>query len=97
MFLKAVQFDDRCYGWASDRECNVLLIRLVECRINDLLRLRGYVYLNTICEELAVGWSPEDDNPCIIYDGIERTPRVRFETYDGPNCSLLINIYATND
>lgn len=36
--------------------------------LNDLLKARGYVYMNNIYENLGLAWNPFWENSCIIID-----------------------------
>jgi hypothetical protein len=45
-----------------------MFLRAEEQYFNDLLTVRGYVYLNQIYEALEVAWDPKNENPCCIYD-----------------------------
>jgi hypothetical protein len=57
-----------------DREQNFIFIAIQEDYINDLLKARGYIYLNQIYEMFGVKWRTEWENLCITYE-----PGVRIE------------------
>lgn len=65
-------FDECSKYWRKDPEYNLSFIKRIESYANDRLRVRGYVYLNEVYEDLGlpptkagqiVGWihDPEDD------------------------------------
>ena len=89
MLLKEVLYDDKAGYWMNDRKCNLLFIVTKEQYFNDLLRHRGYIYLNEICDGLGVGWNPMNENTCIKYDGI---CSIKFWCLERPNNSYLIQI-----
>ena len=93
MLLKTITFDEKAYGWTNNRESNIAFLGVEERYTNDIIRHRGYMYLNQICEQLGVEWNPEDDNPCIRNDGVDRLAFVQFEIFSMPNNSLLVYIY----
>ena len=53
----------------KSKETDRLYIRIQEDYVNDLLRVRGYIYANQIYEALGVEWNPERENLCLRYDG----------------------------
>lgn len=63
-------------------EVNLMFIRQQEVYFNDILRVRGYIYLNTIYEMLGVKWDPEWENLCLLYK---------------PNASLKFGIRCANE
>lgn len=44
-------------------------IKCWEYYINDLFKVRGYMYMNYIYETFGVEWNPRWENLCFIYDG----------------------------
>lgn len=64
-------FDNTCKEWSPDYEYNMMLLRAKETYANDLLRARGYLFLNDVYDELGierskagqvVGWIYNKDN-----------------------------------
>ena len=92
MLLKTIMFDAKSRNWANDQGYNFEFLRITEGFVNDIIRHRGYMYLNQICECLGVEWNPEDENPCTRYDGVNRIAFVQFEVFAKPNNSFLVNI-----
>lgn len=60
-----IKFDSKNYNWKSDQECNRMFLHITEQHINDVIRARGYIYLNQIYEELGCEWNPDDRNVCV--------------------------------
>ena len=65
-------FDDGNTGWTKDPEYNLMYLRSHQNYFNDLLKSRGYVFLNEVYEALgipktkaghAVGWIYDEENP----------------------------------
>ena len=50
-----------------DEVFNLHFVRSNQVYLNELLRARGYVYMNQIYEILGFGWDPERENRCYIY------------------------------
>lgn len=59
---------NHCAGATRNREFNLAYIYHIQNHINDVLRAKGYVYLNFIYEHLGAEWSPLWENTCYIYD-----------------------------
>ena len=65
-----ITFNQNTSVYASkSKVADRMYIRMQEDYVNDLLRIRGYVYTNQIYESLGVAWDPERENLCLIYDG----------------------------
>lgn len=47
-------FDDGCKGWEKDAEMNLMFLRAQQNYANDLLRSRGYVFLNDVYDMLGI-------------------------------------------
>lgn len=65
-------FDDGCKGWEKNAEYNLMFLRATQNFANDLLRSRGYLFLNDVYDMLGiertkagqiVGWVYDPDNP----------------------------------
>lgn len=50
-----------------DEVFNLHFVRSKQIYLNELLRARGYVYMNQIYETLGLRWDPERENRCYIY------------------------------
>lgn len=65
-------YDDGCKGWEKDSESNLFFLRAEQNFANDLLKSRGYLFLNEVYERLGikptkmgqvVGWIYDPRNP----------------------------------
>ena len=65
-------YDDGCKGWDKDSESNLFFLRSEQSYANDLLKSRGYLFLNEVYERLGirttkagqvVGWIYDPKNP----------------------------------
>ena len=75
-------FDESCHAWSNDSELNLAFLKTQEKYANELLRARGYLFLNEVYDMLGiprskagqiVGWryDPEDTNiDNCVYFGI---------------------------
>lgn len=59
---------NHCAGATRNREFNLAYIHRIQYYINEVLRVKGYVYLNLIYEHLGAEWNPLWENTCYIYD-----------------------------
>ena len=65
-------FDSKCPLWDKNQKFNLLLLQSKQTYFNDLLKMRGYVFLRDIYEDLGfpitlktlfVGWVYDLENP----------------------------------
>lgn len=65
-------FDDGCRGWCKDAEYNLMFLKQQQNYANDLLKLRGHLFLNEVYDMLGiprtkagqvVGWVYDEKNP----------------------------------
>ena len=65
-------FDDGCTGWTKDAELNLMFLKRQQDHANDLLKSRGYLFLNEVYDMLGiyrtragqiVGWVYDEKNP----------------------------------
>ena len=65
-------FDAGCIGWEKDPEFNLMFIRHQQAYANDLLKSRGYLFLNEVYDMFGfprtkagqiVGWVYDENNP----------------------------------
>ena len=91
-------FDETCAGWTRDPEYNLTFIKLQQSYANDLLKKRGYVYLNEVYKMLGfqetkaghvVGWIYDEDDPVgdnyidfFIYDLHDENKRAFVNGYE---------------
>lgn len=77
-----------CAGAKSD--FNRMFIVQQEHYFNALLKIRGYLYLNTIYEALGVEWDTEWENCCLLYKpGTRLTLAIRGVNDDGFDIEIL--------
>lgn len=80
--------DTSCYA-ELDEMVNRIFVRTQETYLNDVLKARGYVYLNQIYEVLGLVWDPERENRCYIY---KRGDQIDFGTVNTRNGLELMYI-----
>lgn len=65
-------FDDGCTGWEKNSEYNLMFLNAQQNYANDLLKAKGYLFLNEVYDMLGipktkagqvVGWVYDPDNP----------------------------------
>lgn len=65
-------FDDGCTGWSKDSEYNLMFLKHQQNHANDMLKSRGYLFLNDVYDMLGipktkagqvVGWVYDEENP----------------------------------
>ena len=65
-------FDDGCAGWDKDSEYNLMFLRHQQNHANEMLRSKGYLFLNDVYDMLGiprtragqvVGWIYDEKNP----------------------------------
>lgn len=61
-------FDDGNTGWTKDPEYNLIFLRRQQDYANDLLRTRGYVFLNEIYDMLGIPRSTAGQTVGWVYD-----------------------------
>ena len=69
MFEIAFNQHTSFYAVPNNKEHNLMYVRCQEDYVNDLLKHRGYVYMNEIYTLFGIMWDPKRENPCCIYDG----------------------------
>ena len=66
------KFDEKCAGWSENRETNVYFLRYQQDYANELLRMRGHLFLNEVYDMLGAprtkigqvcGWVYKENNP----------------------------------
>lgn len=80
-------FDEGCTGWTKDAEYNLLFLRKVEIEATDILRSRGYIFLNEVYDMLGfprskagqlVGWVYDidgDSDNCVDFGLYNKNPK----------------------
>ena len=93
MLLKTIYFDSKNPNWNDDRELNYMFLCMQERYINDIINVRGYIYLNQIHELLGIKWDTNDENLCIKNNGKIRFRYIDFEIFNEPDNSVTVLIY----
>lgn len=93
MKLGTFMFDEKCTGWTNSREFNIETLRVTERYLNEIIRYKGYIYLNEIYERFGAKWNPKDDNPCVIVNDIKRIAFIELEIFYKPNNTFLVLIH----
>lgn len=77
-------FDDGCRGWTKDPEYNLTFLRAQQNYANDLLKSRGYVFLNEVYRMLGIPESQAGQVVGWIYDpeDTSRDNYIDFGIYD---------------
>lgn len=66
--MYTITFNSKTSPYATkDVKYNQMFILQQERFINDMLKVRGYIYLNTIYELLGIKWNIEWENFCLQY------------------------------
>lgn len=61
-------FDEACAGWDDDAEYNLLFLRKQEQWANDVLKARGYLFLNEVYRSLGIPETKQGQIAGWIYD-----------------------------
>lgn len=85
--MKTIKFDITCTGWTKKNEVNKLFLIRQRDYFNELLKARGYVYLNTIYEALGALWNPDGRNIC--YRAENGLLDIRFKPVEGEEAFLV--------
>ena len=80
-----IKFDSKNYNWTGDQVYDRMFLKTVEQRINDAIKVRGYIYLNQIYELLGCEWNPDDRNACIRTKVEGKPPYVLISTLYEPD------------
>jgi Family of unknown function (DUF6353) len=94
-------FDELCTEWSKEAEYNFTFLRQKQNWMNDLLKMRGYVFLNQVYEELGlaptsagsvVGWLLDGNGDSYIDFGLFRTEDESvIDFVNGRNNSVLLD------
>ena len=63
-----ILFEKSSALWEDDETFNRILLKSNELYLNNLLKYRGYLYMNQIYEHLGIAWDANCRNSCIKYD-----------------------------
>lgn len=90
MLVASIKFDRNCVPWSYVDANNQFFIDTTLKYINEILKVRVYLYLSSIYEILGVKWNPEWKNICFLAEFGELTYEIE---RDETNESYLIKIY----
>ena len=93
-------FDEGCNGWMKDPEASKLFLLKQQQQANDMLRARGYLFLNEVYQMLGIprtkdgqimGWIYDEEHP--VGDNF-----IDFGIFDADkeNCRDFVNGYERN-
>lgn len=60
-------FDDGCNGWSKNPEFNLMFLKRQQSWANDMLKVKGYLFLNDVYEMLGIPKSQAGQNVGWIY------------------------------
>lgn len=85
-----ITFNQQTSVYASKSQgANFEYLKLMENTSNALFKVRGYLYINDIYEDLGVKWNPEWENHCYIYNN----SKIEFKiTQDGDDGGFIVDI-----
>ena len=83
-----IKFDSQNYNRTGDPAYDRAFLRAMEQHINEIIRVRGYIYLNLIYELLGCEWNPDDRNPCIRAKAEGKPPFVQISALYEPDGAL---------
>lgn len=93
-------FDEFSRYWKKHPAYNITFIKGVEREMNDILRARGYLFLNEVYNALGiapskigalVGWTDTKENPHYVDFGIGNISCDQFAKGDNPSILLRFN------
>jgi hypothetical protein len=94
-------YDENCKEWTNRADINLMTIKARQDYFNDMLKIRGHVFLNEIYDQLGmdrtkagqiVGWVFGADGDNIIDFGIYAECNKDFVNMKTPNCLLDFNV-----
>lgn len=66
--IYARMYDDGCTGWEKDPELNLMFLNAQQCQANDILKTKGYLFLNEVYDMLGIPRSKAGQVVGWIYD-----------------------------
>lgn len=66
--MKTIIVDRMNPMWNIDQKLVEYTFRHIFEYCKDILKYRGYIYLNQIYEQLGAAWNPDDENICYRKD-----------------------------
>ena len=59
-----IHFGPMAVAWSKDMTKNKYFAEVTINYFHEVLKARGYLYLNTLFEAFGVAWSPDTENIC---------------------------------
>ena len=91
----AIKFDSSNPNWTGNNEQDRMFLCIMEQYINDILKHRGYIYLNQIYEHLGIEWNPDDRNTCVRSKVKGKLPFVLISVLYEPDGTLSELVHIT--
>lgn len=66
--IKTIIFDEYSHFWSKDDAFNDRFLKTTRDYLMDLYNIRGYIYLNRICDAFGARFDPHDENLAWIKD-----------------------------
>lgn len=104
MFAKV--FDSECAAWTKDQEFNLAFLKQQEDYFNNVLRIRGYVFLNEVYAALGIprtklgqiyGWVYDENKPRISFGLDKFQIRKGQEIVNGYSDGIILNFNVHGD
>ena len=86
-------FDENCSPWTESREYNTGIITMEINHLSDIIRYRGYIYLNQIYEAFGIKWDTQRDNLKRLYVNGEKKEFMAFHETEKPNTWKIITYF----
>lgn len=93
-------FNEDCYAWSMDSNYNKMHLQYQQSYFNDLLKMRGHLYLNEVYDSLGiprikagqmVGWIFEDESSFVDF-GLKDPRNQDFINGETTDCLLIFNV-----
>lgn len=95
------KFDRSSFKWdEKDYECNLWCAKHTIRMLMEMLRIRGYMYLNQVYEHFSIKWNPENENVLIRYHECytDKAPLFYFDEDENKDCvHIMIDAYREED
>lgn len=86
--METLHFNETSMGWTKNDATNRHWLQLQIDYLQELLKYRGYLYLNQIYETLGIEWDPEKVNICYRLES-----GVKIDMQPGQGFEYVVEIY----
>ena len=70
--MYSLKFNKETSAYATGKEeTDLMYLKIQNSNFQAVFRLRGYIYINCIYEQLGINWDPKQLNMCYIRNGKE--------------------------